>query len=65
MTTPRSTTSVGVDQTTGRPAWLPSLIGLLLVGLLALLLLFLLGDDDDVDVDTPAVSQEVGPGEAA
>lgn len=63
MSTPRNTTSVRVDETPGRPAWLPWLIGLLLVGLLALLLLFLLGDDDDddVDVDTPAVSQEVDP----
>lgn len=62
MTTPHNTGSVRVDERNGRPAWLPWLIGLLLLGLLALLLLFLLDDDDDdVDVDTPAVSQQVEP----
>jgi len=59
MTTPRNTSSVRVDESTGRPAWLAWLIGLLLLGLLALLLLFLFNDDDDDDgVDTPGVSQE-------
>jgi hypothetical protein len=62
MTTPRKPSSVRVDESNGRPAWLPWLIGLLLLGLLALLLWFLLGDDDDdVAVDTPAVSQEAEP----
>jgi hypothetical protein len=60
MTTPRTTSSVRVDESKGRPAWLAWLLGLLLLALLALLLLFFLGDDDEgeADVDTPAVSQE-------
>lgn len=64
MTTPRNTSSVRVDESSGRPAWLAWLIGLLLLGLLALLLVFLLDDDDDEDddvVDTPGVSQEIDP----
>ena len=62
MTSPRTTSSVRVDESKGRPVWLAWLIGLLLLGLLALLLLFVLDDDDEqADVDTPAVSQEVEP----
>ena len=61
MTTPRKTSSVKVEENSGRPAWLPWLIGLLLLGLLALLLVFLLNNNDDDDVATPSVSEEVDP----
>lgn len=66
MTAPRTPPpSVRVDKDDSSKAWIPWLIGLLLLALLALILFFVLNDDGDDDLAAnDEIAQDVGEDEA-